>query len=453
MMMEALMPDERLLESLTGLSGRLLAGVSGGADSMALLMLLLAKRSRGDVQLAAVHVNHGLRGEASDGDEAFVRAFCKRHDVPLHVFRLQPPENPGEAWAREQRYAAFSEAMRAEQADCLVLAHHRDDQTETLLMHLMRGSGLDGLCGMQRETVMHGMRIVRPLLDVSRADLVQYLERNGQAWREDQTNEGDDYLRNRVRHQLTPLLEALAPGASTRIAETAQLLRLDADVLQAQADAWLAEHPYGWLPMKELAAMQDGMRSRILRKWWMRETRRSAADASATRALMTLIDAPVGTRLSLPGGRSAFRGWRYIHLDVRREQVTPQAITGCGVYPMGACTVTIAGSEGSHGNGCTEQELPEALLEGCELRTRRTGDWISPFGMKGRQSLQDYFVNRRIDEPFRDLVPLVCRGSEVLFVCGVGAGDIPYWSPEHNNKRIIISGMIPWNRVNEGSIN
>lgn len=453
MMTEALRPDERLTESLTGLFGRLLAGVSGGADSMALLMLLLEKRSRGDVKLAAVHVNHGLRGEASDGDEAFVRTFCERHDVPLHVYRLQPPENPGEAWAREQRYAAFAEAMRAEQADCLVLAHHRDDQTETLLMHLMRGSGLDGLCGMQRETVMHSMRIVRPLLDVSRAALVQYLERNGQAWREDQTNAGDDYLRNRVRHQLTPLLEALAPGASARIAETARLLRQDADVLQAQADAWLNEHPYGWLPVKELEAMQEGMRSRILRTWWRRETQRSAADASATRTLMTLPEAPVGTRLSLPGGRSGFRGWRYIHLNGDREPVVPLSITGCGAYPVGGCTVTIAGSEGSHGNGCTEQEMPAALLEGCEIRTRRTGDWISPFGMKGRQSLQDYFVNRRIDEPFRDLVPLVCRGSEVLFVCGVGAGDIPRWSPEHKNHRIIVSGIIPWNKANEGSIN
>ena len=443
----------KLLEQLHGLHGSLLCGVSGGADSMALLSLLIDLRDAGRISLSACHVNHALRGEASDADEAFVRDYCRAHGVPLHSFRLTPPENPGEDWARNARYDAFSQAMALSGADALVLAHHRDDQAETVLEHLLRGSGLDGLCGMQRETVMHGMRIVRPLLDVSRSDLKQYLERNGQAWREDQTNEGDDYLRNRVRHQLTPLLEVLAPGASTRIAETAQLLRLDADVLQAQADAWLAEHPYGWLPVKELAAMQDGMRSRILRKWWMRETRRSAADASATRTLMTLIDAPVGTRLSLPGGRSAFRGWRFIHLDACKEQVTPQAITGCGVYPMGACTVTIAGSEGSHGNGCTEQELPEALLEGCELRTRRPGDWISPFGMKGRQSLQDYFVNRRIDEPFRDLVPLVCRGSEVLFVCGVGAGDIPYWSPEHNNKRIIISGMIPWNRVSEGSIN
>ena len=436
-------PDERLMHCLSGVTGSVLAGVSGGADSMALMLLLLEKRQRGDVRLAAVHVNHGLRGEASDGDEAFVRAFCKAHDVTLYTYRLTPPDNPGEAWAREARYAAFAKAMQASGADCLCLAHHRDDQTETLLMHLMRGSGLDGLCGMRRGSVMHGMRIVRPLLDASRAELAHYLEAHGQPWREDRTNAGDDYLRNRVRHQLTPLLEALAPGASARIAETAQLLLQDADVLQTQTADWLTAYPERRLPVAELLDMQEGMRSRILRAWWGRE-QGVTADASATRTLEALVQSPVGTRLSLPGGRSGYRGWRYVHLDGCGEPAPAHTVNGCGEYPMGGCTVVISGSLGHYGNGCLTQEMPEAMLDGCELRTRRTGDWISPFGMQGRQSLQDYFVNRHVDEPFRDSVPLLCKGSEVLFAIGVGAGALPRWHKEQKNVRITAGGKLPW---------
>lgn len=437
------MPGECLLSHLSGLTGSVLAGVSGGADSMALMLLLLEKRKRGDVQLAAVHVNHGLRGEASDGDEAFVRVFCEAHGVPLYTYRLTPPDNPGEAWARAARYDAFAEAMKASGADCLCLAHHRDDQTETLLMHLMRGSGLDGLCGMRRESVMHGMRIVRPLLDASRAELVEYLEAHGQPWREDGTNAGDDYLRNRVRHQLTPLLEVLAPGASARIAATAQLLRQDQDVLQTQAADWLKAYPERRLPVAELLAMQEGMRSRILRAWWMRE-QGMTADASAMRTLEALAESPVGTRLSLPGGRSGYRGWRYVHLDGYDAPVAAQTVTGCGEYPMGGCTVVISGSLGHYGDGCMTQEMPEALLDGCELRTRRAGDWISPFGMQGRQSMQDYFVNRHVDEPFRDSVPLLCKGSEVLLAIGVGAGALPRWHKEQKNVRITAGGKLPW---------
>ena len=112
---------------------KLLVGLSGGADSVALLLLLLDSGA----EVAAVHVNHGLRGEASDGDEAFVRELCSQLHVPLMTFRACPPENPGENWAREVRYGFFRQAMQETGADALVLAHHRDDQAETMLLHLL----------------------------------------------------------------------------------------------------------------------------------------------------------------------------------------------------------------------------------------------------------------------------------------------------------------------------
>lgn len=435
----------RLLTHLTGLSGRLLVGVSGGADSMALAMLLTALRDQGRVELYAVHVNHGLRGEESDGDEAFVRDYCAAHDIPLEVFRLTPPAHPGEAWAREARYAAFDEAYRAVNADALALAHHRDDQAETLIMHLMRGSGLDGLCGMRRESTVRQMRVLRPLLNASRTELVDLLEACGQPWREDATNAGDDYLRNRVRHELMPLLERLAPGAATRIASTAAQVAGDAELLQEQTAGWLDRQHGLALPLQPLMTLQEGLRIRVLRAWWLRETHRPPLDSTATKALHALLQQPVGARISLPGGLHAYRGWHFVHLTGLTQPVTAEyQLSGAGEYRMGGAVVAIGGSQGHFGNGRTVQELPERMLDGCVLRTRREGDWIRPFGMQGRQSLQDYFVNRHVDEPFRDRVPLVCRGSEVLFACGIGAGAIPRWSEHEQNIRISAAGEMPW---------
>ena len=157
---------------LQNLPQRLLVGLSGGADSVALLLLLMDAGK----QITAVHVNHGLRGDASDGDEAFVRALCEKHQVPLLTYRADPPDNPGENWAREARYGFFREAMAKTGAEALVLAHHRDDQAETLLLHLLRGAGLTGLTGMSPDTTADGLRIIRPLLGYSRAELRAYLK-------------------------------------------------------------------------------------------------------------------------------------------------------------------------------------------------------------------------------------------------------------------------------------
>lgn len=435
----------KLLEQLHGLRGSLLCGVSGGADSMALLSLLVALRDAGSISLSACHVNHALRGEASDADEAFVREYCRAHGVPLHSFRLTPPESPGEEWARNARYDAFSQAMALSGADALVLAHHRDDQAETVLEHLLRGSGLDGLCGMRRESTRLNMRILRPLLDIPHDTLMQYLVQQGIAWRDDATNAQDDYFRNRVRHTLLPLMEELSHGASRHIANAAALLAEDADVLNQQAGTWLDFHPGSYLPAEELRSQPEGLQSRILRMWVRRETNGVMLDQERTRALLALLDAPAGSAETLPGGRRCCRGARFLHLPDETAKPLPEYhAEGMGTFLMGGVTVAIGRSRGNYGNGCTSQEMPAALLAGAQIRTRRPGDWIRPFGMDGRQSLQDYLVNRRVDEPFRDLVPLVCRGSEVLFVCGVGAGGIPRWSPETVNLRVDVTGVIPW---------
>lgn len=412
---------------------RLLIGLSGGADSMALCHLL---RQQEALDLCAVHVNHGLRSEASDADEAFVRDVCQRWQLPLLVYRAQPPEHPGEDWARQARYGFYRQAMEERQADAIALAHHRDDQAETLLLHLLRGAGLTGLSAMAADSEVLGVRVVRPLLDYSRQELRELLTQANIPWREDASNQDPRYLRNALRHQLLPLMEQLSPGATQRIATTASLLREDDAALALSAQTFLQQHGgCSYLPLNALRQLPAALVNRVLRLWWLQyagePTSQRGLTHQQTAALVALADAPAGSQCNLPGDAHGYRGWTHLHLlgkPAGYPQVTAQFVEEAA----------------DPGDGRHQQALPKALLEACTIRTRQTGDWIKPFGQRGRQSLQDYFVNKRVDAPFRDHLPLLCRGSEVLLVSGVGAGDVPPFTPNTQQGMLRWLGDMPW---------
>lgn len=442
---------QTLLSRLPPLPKKVLVGVSGGADSVALLRLTLLLRDAGACQVFAAHVNHGLRGEHSDGDEAFVRALCAAHAVPLRVYRAAPPPHAGENWAREARYGFFRQAMAESRADALALAHHRDDQAETLLLHLLRGSGLTGLAGMAADGESHGLRVVRPLLGFSRAQLREALESAGQPWREDESNEDETYLRNAVRHTLLPAMERLAPGASSRVAATAQLLQGDEMVLRGQAEAFLARFSgEGYVCLTPLLREAEPMRARIVRLWWQRLAGNGMDETSLSREqtarLLALCAGDAGGKCNLPGGWHAVRGWKCLHLtDPRGEQarMEEQPLTPSGAC-LGAARLVIGESQGHPGDGKRCQEAPLAWGEGTVLRYPRPGDWICPFGSATRQSLRDYLARRRVDAPFRGRVPVLCRGKEVLLCAGVGAGSAPPFTPDAENRRFTWEGNFPW---------
>lgn len=406
---------------------RLLVGLSGGADSVALAYLLMQR----GVELRAVHVNHGLRGGASDGDEAFVRQLCKSWGLPLDVYRAVPPAHPGEDWARQARYGFFRQAMEEHGAEAIALAHHRDDQAETFLLHLLRGAGLAGLTAMEQDCQVLGVRVIRPLLGTSRQELRKMLTKENIPWREDASNQDTRYLRNALRCQVLPLLEQLAPGATGRIASTAGLLRLDEEALALTADALAVGEPY--ISLTELEKLPAGLMHRVLRQWWRRCTapqEERSLSRQQTEALASLVKAPAGSKRNLPMGLQGYRGWTHLHL--------------LGVES--SCSVRLSVSNGAayHGDGHKTQAMPKPLYEQCVVRTRQPGDWISPFGLSGRQSIQDYFVNRRVDAPFRDCVPLLCLGSQVMLVAGVGAGAVPAFDPANDNLMLSWMGDMPW---------
>lgn len=254
---------------------RVLVGVSGGSDSVALALLWQEQALRRNGFLALGHINHGLRGADSRADEQFVRDLARQLNVPVHVRRvrgLKQAKTTGqsvEMAAREARLSAFAYWSKRHHYDILALAHTLDDQAETILLRLIRGTSASGGGGIWEKRSLRGLRIVRPLLHVQRSELQAYLKRHKQAWREDASNQDDHYLRNKVRHELLPLLEErFNPDIRQTLVRTATILRAEDTDWEAWVDREV--HALGssstWQASK-LRAYSDAQQRRLIRRW------------------------------------------------------------------------------------------------------------------------------------------------------------------------------------------
>lgn len=224
--------------------GLYLVALSGGADSIALALMMKELGMR----LLALHCNFHLRGEESNRDEQFVRIFCQENSIPLEVrhFDTQALAKAHgvsiEMEARELRYAWFAERAKELNANGICVAHHRDDQAETLLLNLIRGTGLRGLAAMSPDREINGLRILRPLLDMSKADILDYLQERNQDYVTDSTNLEREALRNRIRLDVMPLLRTLNPNIAECLARTAENVRMELDNSSQESEyhRWLA---------------------------------------------------------------------------------------------------------------------------------------------------------------------------------------------------------------------
>ena len=430
--------------------GNYLIGLSGGADSVALTMMLLPKIRDGRVHAAAVHVNHGLRSDESDEDERFVRQLCAALKIECLVYRPDLSGRSDEAAARRARFECFRQAIQETGADGLLLAHHADDQAETFLMRLLRGAGADGLQCMAREQVVEGIRVFRPMLDLGREEIREALIQDGITWREDSSNRDRAYLRNRIRMEAIPLLEEIAPGAVGRICGAAGMIRSDNETLQnAARERFAAAAAADQLSTDELETAPEAIQSRVLRMWWRANAPKleeHELSSRQTRQLLGLLKSEKG-KVNLPGGYHAVRNPGILFLTgPERETPSPVEVEGPETGFSGF-RLTETPSQGNPGDGRRTQEVPAGFTIGCQIRTRRPGDRIRPFGSSGSRKLQDYLTDRKIPEPYRDRIPLLCRGEEVLLVCGVGAGNIPRWNAEGQNVRLTWTGEMPWLRT------
>ena len=429
--------QERTLSSWRagGEPARIVAAVSGGADSVALLLTLNGIRKAAGFSLTVVHVNHGLREDAGE-DAAFVSRLCQRLNVPCQVIPVTVAL-PGEDGARQARYQALTNACIQENADALALAHHRRDQAETVLLHLFRGSGGEGLAGMaefaSRECQGRTVLLWRPFLDVYPDDLRRMLHGLGETWREDLTNARDDYLRNYLRHRVLPAVKTRIPEAEAALCRTAKLLSAEEDYFRAEARRFLADHacvtgPCRWIDGPALDALHPA-----LRRHCVRLSAPVALNYAQTEALIDLLPRQTA---NLPEGWLALRAQQYLHF----LSPTPEksSLGRLQVLPF----------TGDVGDGIICQAVPKAVFEQCELRHRQSGDRMHPLGGPGDKSLQDYWVDRHVDRPFREHMPLLCIGNRVIWSIGVGVGEEARVTPDSDAVFLCYDGYLPGKRPN-----
>ena len=407
---------------------RVLCALSGGADSMYLLCRLLEGAERGNYTVCAAHFNHGLRPTAGR-DEDFARMWCAKQGVPLAVGRgdvrafAARQGHSVEEGARVLRYSFLEET--AARGDCALIAtgHHAGDNAETVLMNLIRGSGLKGLTGIPERRG----NIIRPMLAVSRADIEHYLAANGIPHVEDESNGDQSYTRNKIRHRLIPLLEELNPRAAEHICAAAARLREDEAELSRQGAALAAGAEEGSdglsIPAGLLAGAPRAIALRALAL--LTERAGSAADAGQLEGLLALAagDDP-SARLDLPGGCTARREYDRLVFGARpAEPPAPMKLTA-GQFRWGdwRLTCTPAVSPPKPYVDRTEFFLRPALYT---VRSRREGDEVR-LGLRPTKTVKKLMIEEKVPAARRERIPVLAHSDGCAAALGGFGPDARY---------------------------
>ncbi len=410
-----------------------IVALSGGADSVALVRAMLALRETFGYRLVAAHLNHRIRGAESGRDEAFVRALGARLGIEVEVERAEglTAGTPNlEERAREYRYGFFERLAERRHADYVALAHQADDQAETVMLRLLRGAGASGLSAMGERGPG---RIIRPMLTVTRAEVLEYRGAIDESFVSDSTNVSREILRNRVRMELLPMLEReYAPGLGGRLCELADEMREVDDFLRIVAGEEMARRmgADGALALSGFARLHPALQ-RVLVRLFIESRigslrRISRAHVEAIRRLCS--EGPSNASLDLPHGTRAVRV--YDRLSLGPARVSPSPRFSVPIAPSGTTVVCEAGFAFEAETLAAKQaSLPankwQALFDAREVtqgfvvRNFRHGDRINPLGMKGHRKVKDVFIDARIPRAGRTTFPLVESGGELVWIPGL----------------------------------
>ena len=380
-----------------------ICAVSGGADSMALLWGMYLLKDKLDIRLSAAHFNHHLRGEESQRDEQFVRDICQRFDIPLFVGEAQVVAGKKglEAAARDARYRYFDTLD-----GIIATAHTADDNAETLLMHLVRGTGLKGLGGIA--PVME--KRIRPMLNITRSQVLAFLEEYHIPHVEDSSNETDAFLRNRLRHRVMPLLTQENPRLAENLSQLSQRLRQDEQLLASLADGPLPDIP-------ALREMPPAQLSRVLERF-LKESGVREPEAEHIRLARELVfSQKPSASAAFPGGitvRRCYDRLEAVEADAPLETI-PLPPDGCVELPEAGLRVRCCPAEGTK---CDSFSFTVGVLQDPVIRCRQSGDTIRLPG--GTKSLKKLFIDRKIPAHRRKIVPVIADEMGIVGVYGIG---------------------------------
>jgi len=398
--------------SLLPEGSRVLCALSGGADSVAMTLALIESAEKRKLTVFAAHLNHGLRGDESDRDEAFSKSFCAAHAVPFLSERADIAKHAAESGrgieetARILRYDFLERAADSFGCDKIATAHNQNDNAETLILNLVRGAGLDGLGGIPPSRG----RIVRPMLMAARKDIERFLAERGQAYVTDSTNSDTAYSRNLIRHIIIPELKKLNPNLIETLASSAMLLRADADYLNAAiAERVQTDGSCARIPLEALEGEPDAVKSRIFR-----EACRTAGGILPTRRqteafLRLAASKNPSSEQNLAGGLLARREYAAIIVEYSADIPEPEPfVLRLGENRFGVWRIFAAYTDfvPSAPEPDTVYLLP-VPLESIIVRARREGDRLAAAGRGWTKTLKKLYIERRVPRLERGLTPVL----------------------------------------------
>ncbi|MBO4399137.1 MAG: tRNA lysidine(34) synthetase TilS [Lachnospiraceae bacterium] len=431
----------------------IVSGLSGGADSVCLLLILSDLSKESGFPLHAVHVHHGIRKEGADRDESFCEELCRKLGVAFHGVRIDVPKEAKEAGIGEEeagrlaRYRVFREVAQETGCAAVAVAHHRDDNAETLLFRLCRGTGIRGLCGIPEVSFPYegtGIRVIRPLLPFSRGEILAELDRRGASYCQDETNAENSYTRNYIRNEVMPMLSTVNARASEHIAALAGHAALLTELLDRETEeAYRVAFCGGTLSREKLEAYPRIVRREVLLRF-AKELAGAEKDFTEqhAEAMEQLLDGPVSGELSLPYRLTLYRTYDGIcrkpegGKDGREIPLVP------GTYPLSdGRMLAVTVRDYVPGEPVPKKKwikwLDYDMIKDVPvLRTRREGDFFRIGREGGTKLLREYFVTEKVPEALRDRIPVAAAGSEILWIPGE-RGTERYYVGE-TTKRIMI---------------
>jgi tRNA(Ile)-lysidine synthase len=432
-------------------------GVSGGADSLCLLHVLKTLRNELSIKLFAVHLNHMFRGLDAKQDAEFVEGICKEWDIPYRIETFDVPAyakqqglSPEEA-GREIRYKLFREAKQAIKANKIAVAQNSNDNVETLLMRMIRGTGLEGLKGI--DAVRDD--IIRPLLDCDRNSIEEYCSHNNLEPRVDKTNLQPIYLRNKIRLELLPYLkESFNPNLNEAMIRMSQVVREENEYVDYQTEEYLKaigimHEDYITMNIEKLKQLHPALQKRLLRKAVEKlATSLNGFEYKHFQGMIGLLDKNTGAAIELPKSLKAYISYENLIICKNIEKPDKKwyyklkydydnHIDELDVY-ISIKLIAINELPSIIKNPNIVYLDADKIKHDLILRSREMGDVISPIGMKGSKKLKEYFIDKKVPKDKRDQVMLLADGNEIVWILGSIISE-KYKITSNTQKVIVIS--------------